>query len=169
MDNLSILFLLSSLPARKKGNQHKKGDKILCAFGFKILKGFSTQCEGGPQKRNFFGEKAKQRSMRGFSERKTEGYIARFAAHRTVFFSKVVARFTRQLLNFVSHSFRRAKKKNQHTPKGMLVFGAPEGIRTPDLLVRSQTLYPAELLAQGTSFGCHSIIAHLNQKIKYYF
>ena len=25
--------------------------------------------------------------------------------------------------------------------------GAPEGIRTPDLLVRSQTLYPAELRA----------------------
>ena len=28
--------------------------------------------------------------------------------------------------------------------------GVPEGIRTPDLLVRSQTLYPAELRAQGT-------------------
>ena len=26
--------------------------------------------------------------------------------------------------------------------------GAPEGSRTPDLLVRSQTLYPAELRAQ---------------------
>ena len=30
----------------------------------------------------------------------------------------------------------------------MLWRGAPEGTRTPDLLVRSQTLYPAELLAQ---------------------
>ena len=29
-----------------------------------------------------------------------------------------------------------------------LAAGAPEGIRTPDLLIRSQTLYPAELLAQ---------------------
>ncbi len=28
------------------------------------------------------------------------------------------------------------------------VRGTPEGIRTPDLLVRSQTLYPAELRAQ---------------------
>ena len=28
------------------------------------------------------------------------------------------------------------------------LFGAPEGIRTPDLLIRSQTLYPAELRAQ---------------------
>ena len=27
------------------------------------------------------------------------------------------------------------------------IYGAPEGIRTPDLLVRSQTLYPAELRA----------------------
>ena len=27
-------------------------------------------------------------------------------------------------------------------------FGAPEGIRTPDLLVRSQSLYPTELQAQ---------------------
>lgn len=30
----------------------------------------------------------------------------------------------------------------------MNAFGVPEGIRTPDLLVRSQTLYPAELQAQ---------------------
>ena len=28
------------------------------------------------------------------------------------------------------------------------IYGALEGIRTPDLLVRSQTLYPAELRAQ---------------------
>ena len=30
--------------------------------------------------------------------------------------------------------------------------GTPEGIRTPDLLVRSQTLYPAELAAHMQSF-----------------
>ena len=29
------------------------------------------------------------------------------------------------------------------------IYGALEGIRTPDLLVRSQTLYPAELRAQS--------------------
>ena len=37
------------------------------------------------------------------------------------------------------------------TRKGLLsmvFYGAPEGIRTPDLLIRSQTLYPAELRAQ---------------------
>ena len=32
--------------------------------------------------------------------------------------------------------------------------GTPEGIRTPDLLVRSQTLYPAELLAHVGSVFC---------------
>ena len=31
--------------------------------------------------------------------------------------------------------------------------GAPEGIRTPDLLVRSQTLYPTELRARDTRFS----------------
>ena len=35
--------------------------------------------------------------------------------------------------------------------------GALEGIRTPDLLVRSQTLYPAELRA-------HLLNAHMNCK-----
>ena len=35
--------------------------------------------------------------------------------------------------------------------------GAPGGIRTPDLLVRSQTLYPAELRAHGTPFAINSL------------
>ena len=38
------------------------------------------------------------------------------------------------------------KRKSVHLK--MNAFGVPEGIRTPDLLVRSQTLYPAELQAQ---------------------
>ena len=37
------------------------------------------------------------------------------------------------------------KKKKPLTR--LFLFGAPEGTRTPDLLVRSQTLYPAELPA----------------------
>ena len=37
--------------------------------------------------------------------------------------------------------------KQKSTLLGASLFGAPEGIRTPDLLVRSQTLYPAELQA----------------------
>ena len=32
------------------------------------------------------------------------------------------------------------------------ILGAPGGTRTPDLLVRSQTLYPAELLAHWAVF-----------------
>ena len=39
----------------------------------------------------------------------------------------------------------RCSTKLSHFP----INGAPEGIRTPDLLVRSQTLYPAELRAQA--------------------
>ena len=35
--------------------------------------------------------------------------------------------------------------------------GALEGIRTPDLLVRSQTLYPTELRAQIKSFSYHNV------------
>ena len=39
-------------------------------------------------------------------------------------------------------------------------FGAPEGTRTPDLLVRSQSLYPAELLAHtiGIPTSGHPLI-----------
>ena len=45
-----------------------------------------------------------------------------------------------------------------------LFFGTPEGIRTPDLLVRSQTLYPAELQAQVSL----NIITQELDKIKCY-
>ena len=37
------------------------------------------------------------------------------------------------------------ESKNALKRKFQGVFGTAEGIRTPDLLVRSQTLYPAEL------------------------
>ena len=37
-------------------------------------------------------------------------------------------------------------------------YGALEGIRTPDLLVRSQTLYPTELRAQAKTSGWTTII-----------
>ncbi len=41
------------------------------------------------------------------------------------------------------------------TAVAMLFSGTPEGIRTPDLLVRSQTLYPAELPALAYTFDAH--------------
>ncbi len=44
------------------------------------------------------------------------------------------------------------KKKKDHPLDGLFLFGVPEGIRTPDLLIRSQTLYPAELQAHLLSF-----------------
>ena len=37
--------------------------------------------------------------------------------------------------------------KNADTQMGIRIFGTPEGTRTPDLLIRSQSLYPTELLA----------------------
>jgi hypothetical protein len=41
------------------------------------------------------------------------------------------------------------------------VHGAPEGTRTPDLLIRSQTLYPAELPA-------HILLAFSPENVFYY-
>ena len=45
--------------------------------------------------------------------------------------------------------------------------GALKGTRTPDLLVRSQSLYPAELSAhfRAVIFDCPYIITHLFEKI----
>ena len=37
--------------------------------------------------------------------------------------------------------------QNKYPAERGIYFGVPGGIRTPDLLIRSQTLYPAELLA----------------------
>ena len=46
------------------------------------------------------------------------------------------------------------------------IYGALEGIRTPDLLVRSQTLYPAELAAHFLTLIYYSTEF---QKIKCFF
>ena len=42
------------------------------------------------------------------------------------------------------------------------IYGAPEGIRTPDLLVRSQTLYPAELRTQAIKQFVSKYIINFN-------
>ena len=49
-----------------------------------------------------------------------------------------------------SQSRRTHQKKGAHRLVSPFLFGAPGEIRTPDLLVRSQTLYPTELRAQKT-------------------
>ena len=46
--------------------------------------------------------------------------------------------------------------------------GTPEGTRTPDLLIRSQSLYPAELPAHA-HLRCLHILAHLEEKSKPFF
>ena len=53
----------------------------------------------------------------------------------------------RRFLNALSSPFGRKQKNNGHHKSGIRYFGAPEGTRTPDLLIRSQALYPAELRA----------------------
>ena len=47
-------------------------------------------------------------------------------------------------------------------------YGAPEGIRTPDLLIRSQTLYPAELLAHITFSKCFYMIPRSFRNVKHF-
>ena len=47
------------------------------------------------------------------------------------------------------------KKRTLQARKVRKYAGAPEGTRTPDLLVRSQSLYPAELLAHSTLILYH--------------
>ena len=47
-----------------------------------------------------------------------------------------------------------------------LAAGAPGGTRTPDLLVRSQTLYPAELLAHGLFSNSLIIISAKRKNVK---
>ena len=50
-------------------------------------------------------------------------------------------------VGFESLVFKVTKKEEQPRKRDFSSFGAPEGTRTPDLLVRSQTLYPTELPA----------------------
>ena len=45
------------------------------------------------------------------------------------------------------YSIQKAGRSVRNNP----LFGTPEGTRTPDLLIRSQSLYPTELLAHKHS------------------
>ena len=58
--------------------------------------------------------------------------------HRTVFTAACAAAA-------LSSPARNIKKPD--TRMGIWFFGTPEGTRTPDLLIRSQSLYPTELPA----------------------
>ena len=73
-----------------------------------------------------------------------------------------------QTLSGSNPAYTEHKIKREHT-KGVLSFnGTPEGIRTPDLLVRSQTLYPAELPAHN-SFYCPNKIPLQTEKVNSFF
>ena len=54
-------------------------------------------------------------------------------------------------------------KKEEQYLLVLLSFGALQGIRTPDLLVRSQTLYPAELAAHFLMLRYYITTAIKNQ------
>ena len=65
------------------------------------------------------------------------------------------------------------KKRTLQARKVRKYAGAPEGTRTPDLLVRSQSLYPAELwahfLLRTVVLTTIVIISHLLQLVKRFF
>ena len=65
-------------------------------------------------------------------------------------------------------SLQHAKKRQQFNPRiELLPFGAPGGTRTRDLLIRSQTLYPAELRAHMPSINdSFTIILDWRTKVK---
>ncbi len=52
---------------------------------------------------------------------------------------------------------------------GISVLGTPEGTRTPDLLIRSQSLYPTELLAHKRFHKRLYMIAQPFEKCKHFF
>ncbi len=47
-----------------------------------------------------------------------------------------------------SSYIKKSKKGEAFKPAPLVIYGAPEGIRTPGLRIRSPLLYPAELQAQ---------------------
>ena len=61
------------------------------------------------------------------------------------------------------------KNNRQENTSPVCYYSAPEGTRTPDLLVRSQSLYPAELPAHRHHIGYLIIIPQLFAKCKPYF
>ena len=72
----------------------------------------------------------------------------------------------RQDLNLQPHGPKPRALPSCATSRLQKIIGAPEGIRTPDLLVRSQTLYPAELQARNF-YG--AFINYIYDYITHYF
>lgn len=54
----------------------------------------------------------------------------------------------------------------QYIVSGIIIIrGAPGGIRTRDLEIRSLLLYPSELLARNTNIAYHSIFVDARKKL----
>ena len=60
-------------------------------------------------------------------------------------------------------------KKEDTQRVSSLIFGTPKGTRTPDLLIRSQSLYPTELSAHVAFLKRLDILARHTPNVKYYF
>ena len=61
-------------------------------------------------------------------------------------------------------------KQKRESGCSLFFVGTPKGTRTPDLLIRSQSLYPTELSAHADSrLTCLNMIAHEIEKCKYFF
>lgn len=59
----------------------------------------------------------------------------------------------KMVIIFTINSTQGSQNAKKEAVLQLLLFGEPGGIRTHDLLIRSQTLYPAELRALVLSFG----------------
>ena len=57
------------------------------------------------------------------------------------------------------------KKAPPKNGRAFLIYGAPEGIRTPDRSVRSRVLYPAELQARILLSANYLLLANSRQRI----
>ena len=73
------------------------------------------------------------------------------------------------VLDDSSPFLRVAIPKKEAPTGGASFFGTPEGTRTPDLLVRSQSLYPTELPAHTTLSKRSSIVTQDGEKCKLFF
>ena len=57
-------------------------------------------------------------------------------------------------------NFAQRQKRPQLSLQSLFMYGAPDRIRTCDFLIRSQTLYPAELRAPVVIIVCRQIIVN---------
>ena len=87
----------------------------------------------------------------------------------STFFEPFLPRYVKMPLKNQKRSEDPKNTKRKNLDFSRFFTGAPRGIRTHDLLIRSQTLYPAELGAQGCLSDSLLIIAEVQRKCKPFF